>query len=100
MIKMAHSSRCFQPGQRVRIRQWDDMAREFGYGSGGSIPCEASFIDDMRYLCGQEFTIETIYDGNRVNFVENNDFNYSLDMIEPLSASNHHCVAKTAQLFE
>lgn len=96
---MAHSSRCFQPGQRVRIRQWDDMAREFGCNEYG-ILCEADFIPDMRYLCGQEFTIEELRDNRRVTFVENNYFQYSLDMIEPIYTSNHHCVAGTAQLFE
>ena len=97
---MAYPDKCFQPGQRVRIRQWDDMAREFGYVNEGYIQCEATFIPDMRYLCGQEFTIETIYDGNRVTFVENDDFNYSLDMIEPLHTRNHHCAVETARLFE
>lgn len=99
MIKMAYPDKCFQPGQRVRIRQWDDMLREFD-GNEYGIRCEATFIPDMRYLCGQEFTIEEIRDNRRVTFVDNEEFQYSLDMIEPVYAQNQHCVAGTAQLFE
>jgi hypothetical protein len=100
VIKMAYPDKCFQPGQRVRIRQWDDMAREFGSNSANNIPCAAIFAYGMRYLCGQEFTIEEILAGRRVTFVENDDFYYSLDMIEPLYARNHHCAVGTASLFE
>ena len=101
MIKMAYPDKCFQPGQRVRIRWWDDMLREFGYDDEEySIPCEGAFIPEMKYLCGQEFTIKEIHDNRRVSFVENDEFQYSLDMIEPIYAQNHHCVAGTAQMFE
>lgn len=99
MIKMAHSRRFFRIGQCVRIRQWDDMLKEFGCNDFG-IRCKATFIPEMRYLCGQEFTIEEIRSNGIVTFVENEDFKYSLDMIEPLYVSNHHCVTKTAQMFE
>ena len=97
---MAYPDKCFQLGQRVRIRQWDDMAREFGSNSANNIPCAAIFASGMRYLCGQEFTIEEIRDNRRVSFIENDDFYYSLDMIEPLYDQNRHCVAGTAQMFE
>ena len=96
---MTHLRGNFQVGQRVRIRQWDDMVREFG-GNDYGIPCKAAFMPEMRYLCGQEFTIEKIRSNGIVTFVENDDFHYSLDMIEPLHAQNHHCVVETAQLFE
>ena len=97
---MAYSERCFQVGQRVRIRQWDDMLSEFGSNSAGSILCAAIFVSDMKYLCGREFTIEKIRGNRRVTFVESDDFQYSLDMIEPLYARNHHCAVGTASLFE
>lgn len=41
------------PGLKVRFRQWEDMRAEFGGGTfGESIPTPASFISDMRFLCG------------------------------------------------
>lgn len=100
MIKMTYSKRDFKVGQRVRVRRWDDMEREFGCTSEGNINCNYIFIHDMNYLCGQEFTIEAIRGDDTVIFVENDDYHYSLDMIEPLHARNHHCAVETASLFE
>ena len=52
------AERVFQVGDVCRIRQWDDMAAEFGGGRGGdSICCKFSFPEKMRYLCGQRFTV-------------------------------------------
>ena len=50
----------FKVGDRVRIRQWDDMRKEFGLGGGGSINCTGSFICSMRDLCGEEFVISEL----------------------------------------
>lgn len=40
-------------GDKVTIRRWEDMVKEFGY-DGSSIHCDASFTNEMRYLCGLE----------------------------------------------
>ena len=50
----------FKAGDLVRIREWEDMAAEFGIRSVGEeryIDCSAGFMWDMRHLCGMEFTI-------------------------------------------
>lgn len=39
-------------GEKVRIRQWDDMAEQYGVDDV-NIPCGAFFMNDMRYLCGE-----------------------------------------------
>lgn len=46
----------FSVGDLVRVRDWDDMAEEFGI-VGDVIQCDAGFLPSMRYLCGKEFTI-------------------------------------------
>lgn len=51
--------RVFNVGDRVRIRQWEDMAEEFGT-DGDDIYCEATFVDGMRYLCGKEFVVSGV----------------------------------------
>ena len=43
----------FKVGDRVRIRQWDDMAREFGVNDG-CINVECSFVKGMNHLCGKQ----------------------------------------------
>ena len=52
----------FEIGDILRIRQWDDMADEFGI-IGDTIECKFGFTPAMRYLCGQKFTVKEIYDG-------------------------------------
>lgn len=51
----------FKVGDVVRVRDWDDMAAEYDgrHWNYISMPV-ASFIDDMRYLCGREFEIKTM----------------------------------------
>ncbi len=48
----------FEVGDRVRIRDWDDMAACFFVDDDGDIrfeddPVSPYFIGDMRYLCGE-----------------------------------------------
>lgn len=50
----------YKVGDEVRVREWDDMAKDFG-SNEVMIFCTCSFIDCMKPLCGKVFTvIETI----------------------------------------
>lgn len=42
----------FKVGDRVRIRQWDDMAAEFEVDHG-NIECRCGFTDSMKKFCGR-----------------------------------------------
>lgn len=78
----------FKVGELVRIRQWDDMEKEFGLTMLGSIRCRCCFADGMKPLCGKYAEIkDLLLDGivhlrffNCDDSVEN--WNYSIDMIE------------------
>lgn len=78
----------FKVGELVRIRQWDDMEKEFGLTMLGSIRCCCCFEDEMKPLCGKYAEIkDLLFDGivhlrffNCDDSVENWD--YSTDMIE------------------
>ena len=51
----------FKVGDRVRIRDWDDMEREYGTDSDGNIKVpDMSFLRCMRHLCGRYATIRSI----------------------------------------
>ena len=52
----------FKVGELVRIRQWDDMVKEFGTRSTGSVNCKYGFADDMKPLCGKYAEITKIRD--------------------------------------
>ena len=80
----------FYVGQRVRIRDWDDMEKEFGLKPWGAIECEFTFPEYMKYLCGCEATITKII-GTEVilsDWVGKCDgcnlYSYSTDMLEPV----------------
>lgn len=65
-------------GDRLRVRQWEDMAAEYGLTRSGFIKAEIeredengillksneTFTDEMRALCGHTFTVSEI---NRYN---------------------------------
>lgn len=75
----------FKVGDRVRIRQWDDMEKEFGLSCLGVINCHNVFIDDMKSLCGKTALITRMNEQDV--FLENNCLNlscwsYSTDMLE------------------
>lgn len=76
----------FNVGDRVVIREWDDMAKEYGLTASSNIDCNCVFTTNMRYLCGKEFTIKALderYEGC-VEFEENADWNYHIEMIRPV----------------
>ena len=50
-------------GSRLRVRQWEDMAAEFGEVGRSHIPTKAPFSNYMRHLCGTPFTVRDIRDG-------------------------------------
>lgn len=79
----------FKVGELVRIRQWDDMEKEFGVDSVGFIDSCVSFVTSMKPLCGKYAEIVSIAE----NGVEvklklfncgglNTSWCYSTDMIE------------------
>lgn len=51
----------YQIGDQVTIRQWDDMAAEFGFAQYGGINIPKNFTNGMKSFCGQTFTINDVY---------------------------------------
>lgn len=80
----------FKVGELVRIRQWDDMEKEFGIDEGGNISINSAivFVREMKPLCGKYAEITRLHDGGRVGLKFFNcdgletGWLYSTDMIE------------------
>ena len=78
----------FKVGELVRIRQWDDMVKEFGTRSTGSVNCRCLFTECMKQLCGEYAEIKDLRVDNIVFLrffnCEKVDkcWSYSTDMIE------------------
>ena len=54
----------YKAGDKVRVRSWEEMEREFGGESNAGvieIPGAPNFVDSMRKFCGKEFTVDTVY---------------------------------------
>ena len=75
----------FHVGDTVRIRQWDDMAAEYGLNGCGNIRCPGWFIRDMEEFCGREVTITDIYPSGAVIFSDRlGGWSYTTAMLEPI----------------
>lgn len=62
----------FKVGDRVRIRDWDDMEREYGTDSDGDIKVpDILFTRCMRHLCGRYATISSINSQDNIIGLEN-----------------------------
>ena len=59
-IKIMGTKRFYEQGTVCRIRQWDDMAAEFGIDGFGGIMCDGIFTPEMKDLCGLRFTIKGV----------------------------------------
>lgn len=79
----------FKVGDKVRIRQWDDMVKEFGI-NGRIIKVKKSFTTLMRPLCGEECVITDMKDDEiKLKFKNEGkriyNWGFSTDMIEHIN---------------
>lgn len=79
----------FKVGELVRIRQWDDMEKEFGTNECGSVACCCYFNTNMKPLCGKYAEIVCLAENGvevKLKFFNcgglNTGWAYSTDMIE------------------
>ena len=47
----------YHVGDRVIVRQWDDMESEFGLNESGGIKVPKTFTEPMKQYCGQTLPI-------------------------------------------
>jgi len=79
----------FKVGDRVQIKEWDEMVEEFGTHWHGTCSSDLNFCESMKHLCGRtarikEFNEECIF----LNGWSNEDgdlyWTFSTDMIKPV----------------
>ena len=84
-------------GDVVVIRDWNDMAEEFGISGNGFIKCNLYFVPRMRRFCGQTAKVIRIskYDsGYRLSLdfddptLNYSNYNFSSDMINVIATRN------------
>lgn len=87
----------FKIGDRVIVRQFDDMGQEFGVNRFREITCRFAFTESMKYLCGKIGTITDVsYSGNHsISFDDETDASYwsiSEDMLELIDNSQDESI--------
>lgn len=50
----------YKVGDKVKVRTWEDMKKEYGLNGCGSIACNRSFTDGMKEYCGKYVTITSV----------------------------------------
>ena len=75
----------FKVGDKVRVREWDDMKKEFGSDGDLRIYCKCSFLDMMKDTCGDVCTIKDLTDSGNYKLSGENEAGwiYSDDMLYP-----------------
>lgn len=77
----------FKVGDRVKVREWKDMKKEFGTDCFGSIKCEYYFATGMKKYCGKEFIVEFV--GNNSYTLKNaNCWDFTDDMLYSAKSEN------------
>ena len=70
----------YEVGDKVLIKSWDQMAKEYGVDGVGDIDCRFSFTKSMRVICEKVVTITRIRDkGNYA--IDDEYYHISNDMI-------------------
>lgn len=70
-------------GDRVRIREWDDMAKEFGIDEDGDIKTQYFFMKDMKKYCGKVVGVKW-KSGNTFTIKQDTEDNlFTADTISP-----------------
>ena len=69
----------------VKVRQWDDMKREFGVSLDGAIDCFKKFTGNMREYCGETIRINENMEKkfNEYGYFYYEGSMFSTDMLEP-----------------
>ena len=55
--------RNFKVGDRVVVRDWDDMEKEYGVNKWGDIAKDSQFTSNMKNLCGRTATVTAVKEG-------------------------------------
>lgn len=83
----------FEVGDRVEIKSWEEMEKEYGNTSGGGISTTIGFAPGMRHLCGLRATIVKL-DKNGIVDLDFDikkgccNWTFSTDMLKPIPNKN------------
>lgn len=82
----------YKVGDKVRVRSWEDMKKEFGTDRRGYIPIrkDVTFVTSMKEFCGKKLVISNVFQGFYT--VKDMCWHWVDEMFEPI---NHTIVIYT-----
>lgn len=76
----------FKVGDKVRVRLWDDMAKEYRTNKWGSLEMpNETFTIGMKEYCGKVLTVQTVSPEGRYHLKGAFGWNFTDEMFEPAS---------------
>lgn len=72
----------YKVGDKVIIRSWDDMKKQFGVDAAGDIKSKCCFVTYMRKYCGKEMTISRITRDGNYEMMNGGGWKFSEDTFE------------------
>lgn len=69
----------YKVGDKVRVRQWDDMAKEYGFINSVKRDIDipgCTFVNSMKKFCGSVVTISNIVSDNSIYLIKEDDQNW------------------------
>ena len=72
----------FKAGDKVRVREWDDMVREFGLRRSGTIQLPFGFTDEMKCFCGGVYTINNCHCDGGYYTLKGISYYFTYEMLE------------------
>ena len=78
----------YKVGDKVRVRQWDDMAKEYGFINSVKRDIDipgCTFVNSMKKFCGSVVTISNIVSDNSIYLIKEDGYlwYWTNDMFEP-----------------
>lgn len=76
----------YKIGDKVRVREWNDMVNEYGMSDDGDIPVTLAinFIKEMSTFCGDTFTISEINGDEYSLSGDEDEFIFTNEMLLPV----------------
>lgn len=71
----------YKVGNKVKVREWDDMIEEFGTDEDGDIDCNLGFVEYMKKYCGKEMTVSRVLTGYYTLEEDEGEFAWTDDML-------------------
>lgn len=90
----------YKVGDKVRVKSWEEMEKEYGLYKNGDIKTKANFAKSMKFLCNKIVTIKKVIPEYYSIKEDTERFAWSDDMFEPLEKRFIKDELKTGMLVE